>query len=72
MAMGGFTGSDPAITLAEFKSDVGSGKLRFVLVSTSGGSGFDTSDRSSWVMSACKAVNYGGSGSLYDCAGAGG
>ena len=72
MAMGGFTGSDPAITLDQLKSYVGSGKLRFVLVSTSGGGGFDISDRSSWIASSCKSVNYGGSASLYDCAGAAG
>ena len=77
MAMGGFTGSDPAPTLAQLKSYIASGKLRFVLASGGmGGGGFgggtDNSDRTSWVTSTCKAVSYGGSASLYDCAGAAG
>ncbi len=75
MAMGGFTGSDPAPTLAQLKSYIASGKLRFVLAG-GGAGGFpggstDTSDRTTWVTSTCKVVNYGGSSSsLYDCAGA--
>jgi 4-amino-4-deoxy-L-arabinose transferase-like glycosyltransferase len=74
MAMGGFTGSDPTPTLDQLKSYVASGKLRFVLVDGLGGGGFggsDTTDRTSWVTSTCKVVNYGDSSSnLYDCAGA--
>jgi 4-amino-4-deoxy-L-arabinose transferase-like glycosyltransferase len=72
MAMGGFTGSDPAPTLDQLKSYVASGKLRFVLVGggMGGGLGGTTSDRATWVTSTCKAVSYGGSASLYDCAGA--
>jgi len=79
MAMGGFTGSDPAPTLDQLKGYVASGQLRFVLVGGGGGgfggpggSGETTSERTSWVTSACSAVDYGGSGSsaLYDCAGA--
>ena len=81
MAMGGFTGSDPAPTLAQLKSYIAAGELRFVLASGGqggGGSGApgastsDTSDRTSWVTSTCKLVNYGGSAALYDCAGAAG
>ena len=80
MAMGGFTGSDPAPTLAQLKSYITSGKLRFVLASGGQGGGFgapgagstDTSDRTSWVTSTCKLVSYGGSATLYDCAGAAG
>jgi 4-amino-4-deoxy-L-arabinose transferase-like glycosyltransferase len=75
MAMGGFTGSDPAPTLDQLKSYIASGKLRFVLASGGGlgGGGFggsDSSDRTTWVTSNCKAVTYGGSAGLYDCAGA--
>ena len=77
MAMGGFTGSDPAPTLAQLQGYVASGKLRFVLASGgSGGLGGGiggagaSSSIDSWVTSTCKAVNYGGSASLYDCAGA--
>jgi 4-amino-4-deoxy-L-arabinose transferase-like glycosyltransferase len=73
MAMGGFTGSDPAPTLDQLKAYIASGELRFVLAS-GGGGGFggaaDSSSRTAWVTSACKAVDYGGSASLYDCQGA--
>jgi hypothetical protein len=78
MAMGGFTGSDPAPTLDQLKSYVASGKLRFVLTGSGGGfgggggqSGSDTGV-TAWVTGACKAVSYGGSAGLYDCAGAAG
>jgi 4-amino-4-deoxy-L-arabinose transferase-like glycosyltransferase len=39
MAMGGFTGTDHAPTVAEFKKLVASGKVHYVLVGGSGGSG---------------------------------
>ena len=72
MAMGGFTGSDPAPTLDQFKAYVASGDLRFVLSGSSGGGpGGGVSDVSSWVAASCKVVDYGGSSSLYDCAAAG-
>jgi hypothetical protein len=81
MAMGGFTGSDPAPTLDQLKSYIASGKLRFVLAGGGMGGGFggggpggtsaaDGTDRTSWVTSTCKLVSYGGSATLYDCAGA--
>jgi len=74
MAMGGFTGSDPAPTLAQLQGYIASGQLRFVLDSGGGGgpggSGSDTSSRTAWVTSTCKLVSYGGSATLYDCAGA--
>jgi 4-amino-4-deoxy-L-arabinose transferase-like glycosyltransferase len=74
MAMGGFTGSDPAPSLDQLKSYVASGKLRYVLIGGNG-SGFfagNSNDRTSWVTSTCKPVSYGtGTGAaLYDCAGA--
>ena len=76
MAMGGFTGSDPAPTLAQLESYIASGKLRYVLAGGAGGGGgggfggTDSSSITSWVTSTCKLVDYGGSSSLYDCAGA--
>ena len=76
MAMGGFTGSDPAPTLDQLKAYVASGQLRFVLAGggNGGGGGSDAtaSARTAWVTSACTLVDYGGSGTstLYDCAGA--
>jgi 4-amino-4-deoxy-L-arabinose transferase-like glycosyltransferase len=71
MAMGGFTGSDPTPTLDELKSYIAAGELRFVIASGStGGFGGGSSSVSSWVVSTCTAVSYGGTASLYDCAGA--
>ena len=76
MAMGGFTGSDPAPTLDQLKAYVASGQLRYVLVDSGNGGGggpaATSSERIAWVTSACTLVDYGGSGtsSLYDCAGA--
>ncbi len=81
MAMGGFTGSDPTPTLAQLKSYVAGGELRFVMVGGfgAGGGGFgggfgggsDTSSVDSWVTSTCKAVSISGSStSVYDCSGA--
>jgi 4-amino-4-deoxy-L-arabinose transferase-like glycosyltransferase len=77
MAMGGFTGSDPAPTVDQLKAYVASGELRFVLVNSMGGAfggfgpGFGDTNRTGWVMSNCKVVSEPGiSASLYDCAGA--
>jgi 4-amino-4-deoxy-L-arabinose transferase-like glycosyltransferase len=73
MAMGGFSGSDPAPTLAQFKALVASGQLRYVLVNgggfggPGGGRGGSTSEIDAWVTSVGTAVDYGGSGgTLYD------
>jgi 4-amino-4-deoxy-L-arabinose transferase-like glycosyltransferase len=74
MAMGGFSGSDPAPTLAQFKALVASGQLRYVLVNggggfggPGGGRGGSTSEIDAWVASVGTAVDYGGSGgTLYD------
>ncbi len=80
MAMGGFTGSDPAPTLDQLKSYIASGQLRFVLVDGGGASapggvssGVGTT-RDAWVTATCTAVHAdsGGGvlgGGLYDCAG---
>ena len=75
MAMGGFTGSDPAPTLEQLKAYVASGQLRYVLAGDgNGGGGADAtaSARTAWVTSACTLVDYGGTGTgtLYDCSGA--
>ncbi len=77
MAMGGFTGSDPTPTLAQLKSAIAAGQLRFVLVGSQGGfggpgGGTTSSERTAWVTSACTIVSIDGSTSsgLYDCAGA--
>jgi len=73
MAMGGFTGSDPAPSVEEFQAYVASGQLRFVLAGGRGGfgGGFGGSDVTSWVMGHCKIVPEPSiAASLYDCAGA--
>ncbi|HTS14454.1 MAG TPA: glycosyltransferase family 39 protein [Candidatus Sulfotelmatobacter sp.] len=78
MAMGGFNGSDPAPTLAQFKALVASGQLRFLLVQGNGsgvgpgGSG-DSSIQAidAWAVSVGTVVNTGSSagGTLYDLSG---
>ena len=70
MAMGGFTGSDAAPTLAQLQAYVASGQLRFVMVGGGGGPGGGSSEVTSWVTSACTAVTSAASSGLYDCAGA--
>jgi 4-amino-4-deoxy-L-arabinose transferase-like glycosyltransferase len=73
MAMGGFSGSDPTPTLAQFQSLVASGQLRFVIVGGQGGgpggNSSDASSRTSWITANCSAVT-SVSASLYDCSAA--
>ena len=76
LTMGGFSGSDAAPTADELRDLVASGELRFVLLGGQGGgpgraSGSDSA--TSWVTTACAAVDVGStsSGTLYDCAAAG-
>jgi 4-amino-4-deoxy-L-arabinose transferase-like glycosyltransferase len=73
LAMGGFSGSDPAPTLDQVKAYVASGQLRYVLVSGAGGFGgpgggnSTTAAIDAWVQSVGTAVDYGGGGgTLYD------
>ncbi len=74
MAMGGFSGSDPAPTLEQLQAYIRSGQLRYV-VGGSGGPGGGgrggavTSARAAWLAEACSVVEIGGT-TLYDCAGA--
>ena len=80
MTIGGFNGSDPAPTLAQFEQLVAQGKVRYVLVSGAGGGGGfgqggpgggTTSSISQWVTAhgtAVPASSYGNdttSGTLY-------
>ncbi|GCB47168.1 glycosyltransferase family 39 protein [Streptomyces sp. NL15-2K] len=70
LAMGGFTGSDPAMTLTKFQQYVSAGRLRYVLAGGGGFSGAFGSGRSggispvmSYVQAHCSAVPasaYGG------------
>jgi 4-amino-4-deoxy-L-arabinose transferase-like glycosyltransferase len=76
MAMGGFSGGDPAPTTAQLESLVQSGALRFIL---EGGGGFGRggNGRTPWLQANCTVVDpsqFGGQGAgargeqLYDCA----
>jgi len=70
MAMGGFSGSDPAPTLEQLRSAIASGALRYVIVGGQGGGpGGGTSEISTWVTTTCAAVT-DVSSTLYDCSGA--
>jgi 4-amino-4-deoxy-L-arabinose transferase-like glycosyltransferase len=75
MAMGGFSGNDPALTAAQLEALVSSGKLRYVLLGgRGGGGGFGpggqgsagangSQARDSWVTQSCAQVSYAGSSS---------
>jgi 4-amino-4-deoxy-L-arabinose transferase-like glycosyltransferase len=72
MAMGGFSGSDPAPTLEQLQAYVASGQLRFVLVDSGGGGGGPSSgslDVSAWVTAHGTLVEEVGNGALYDLSG---
>lgn len=74
LAMGGFPGSDPAMTVKKLQELISSKQLRFVVGRGGGfGRGNSSTTVNSWVQSNCTVVNstlYGQqSGSqLYDCA----
>jgi len=73
MAMGGFSGSDPAPTLEQLQEYVRSGTLRFVLIAGGAGRGGPGGGVSSavatWVAANGTIVNMdGASGTLYDLA----
>jgi 4-amino-4-deoxy-L-arabinose transferase-like glycosyltransferase len=74
LAMGGFSGSDPAMTVAKLQHLVRSGQLRYVLLTD--GPGGSSQSVTSWVKANCKLVDYSGNGSsqssLYDCSAAAG
>ncbi|MEU6726190.1 glycosyltransferase family 39 protein [Nonomuraea wenchangensis] len=64
IAMGGFTGGDPAMTVDRLRGLVSSGRLRYVM--TGGGPGRSGGEVSSWVRENCAAVD--GQDGLRDCA----
>src|SRR5271154_6335091 len=57
MAIGGFTGSDPAPTLAQFKAYVAAGDITYFIP---GGQGGTSSQITSWVEAHFKATTIGG------------
>jgi hypothetical protein len=67
MALGGFTGSDRAMTLARFERLVAAGKIHYYLGDSGGGpgGGRGSSEISSWVADHFKTVTVGGT-TLYD------
>jgi 4-amino-4-deoxy-L-arabinose transferase-like glycosyltransferase len=72
MAMGGFSGGDPAPTLAQLQAYVASGQLRYILLGSGGRGGLNSasSDVSSWVTANGSVVESVGNGILYDLSGA--
>ncbi|MDR8411200.1 glycosyltransferase family 39 protein [Nonomuraea sp. 3-1Str] len=69
IAMGGFTGSDPAMTVDRLKELVSSGRLRYVLGGGDrGGPGRGNTEVTMWVQQNCTAVD--GQDGLYDCSAA--
>jgi 4-amino-4-deoxy-L-arabinose transferase-like glycosyltransferase len=67
MAMGGFSGSDPAPTLEQLQAYISSGELRFVMPGGFGGMGpggargfgSATTEIADWIAEACTAVRIG-------------
>jgi len=80
MAMGGFSGTDAAPTLAELQADVAAGKLRYILIGGNGGGpggfggpgGGGSSAIAAWVTAHGTVVSAAGTGggTLYDLSGA--
>jgi 4-amino-4-deoxy-L-arabinose transferase-like glycosyltransferase len=72
MAVGGFNGSDNALSVTELEKLVATGQLRYYAVSSGGRQGFGggmggNSTILAWVKAHGKVVNYGGSSyTLYD------
>ncbi len=58
MALGGFTGSDPILTLAQFQALVKNNTVHYVMTGGMGGGGGQGGGDSimSWVQSSCTAV----------------
>ena len=80
MSLGGFGGTDPILTLAQFQALVKNNTVRYVLGEGGfGGGQGGSSSIMQWVQTSCKAVSIGSaqstgaggsSSGLYDCAGA--
>ena len=69
MAIGGFNGSDPSPTLAQFKEYVANGQVHwFIASSTGGGPGGGTNAISEWVEASFTPTTVDGT-TLYDLSG---
>ena len=62
-ALGGFNGSDPVLTLAQFKEYVANGKIKYYVASSRGmgGGPGGSSEIVSWIKQNATVVSYGGS-----------
>lgn len=66
IAMGGFTGSDPAMTVTRLKALIASGELRYVMAGESrGGPGGGNNEVTTWIQANCQAIE--GQDTLYTC-----
>jgi len=63
MALGGFNGSDPVLTLSKFKEYIATGKIKYYVMNKRGigGGPGGSSEIISWIKQTCSVVNYGGS-----------
>jgi 4-amino-4-deoxy-L-arabinose transferase-like glycosyltransferase len=70
MAMGGYSGSDPILTEESLEAMVAEGKVKYFLISNSGGPGGGSSGLTQWISTHGRAIpesEYGGSsGTLYE------
>jgi hypothetical protein len=65
MAIGGWSGSDPAPTLAQFKAYVAAGDIAYYVSGGNGGPGGGNSEIATWVAAHYKATTVGGT-TVYD------
>ncbi len=73
MALGGFTGSDPILTVSKLEALIANGTVRFFLLDGSGSPGGGQSSLTTWVTQHCTVVSASiagtsGSSQLYSCA----
>jgi 4-amino-4-deoxy-L-arabinose transferase-like glycosyltransferase len=71
LAIGGFNGSDPSPTLAEFKALVAKGEIHYFIGSGGGfggqmGGSSSSSEIATWVQSNYTATTIGGTTTVYD------
>jgi hypothetical protein len=65
MAIGGFNGTDPSPTLAQFEQDVAEGKIHYFLTGGTGGRSGSSTAIASWVANNFTQASVGGV-TLYD------
>ncbi|MFJ2650480.1 glycosyltransferase family 39 protein [Streptomyces sp. NPDC087420] len=65
MAIGGFNGTDPSPTLAQFKQDVADGRIHYFVAGGRGSNGGSSGQITAWVEAGYKTVTVDGT-TLYD------